>query len=1061
MMQKFFHRLAFKIGIVIILIEIITLSMLGWYYTHRFHEQIVQRVIDKVQIPGKLIAQGLLPYSAAANAELLNRLVGEDVVDSMVIWVNGFVVHALRQELVGVLLTQVSELNPEWFTPQARDPFIKFFPDERPPYVMSITPIPGVDGQTPVFFVYLKTNIQQVGQEKTNVLVLFFVGAFVTVWVTSLALLALFRQVILVRLTRTLHVLHAISNGQISARIPPPLISDEIGQLQSEINTMIAELESKINSLHQEIIEGHLMEEALRQSENLIHSLLESLPQYIYSKDLEGRFTYVNQSFCRLCNLTPSELIGKNDFDLHSPEIAEKYLRDDARVIQTGQPLELIEYHEIPGKEGFYVQVIKIPLFNSRGEISGTLGIFWDITKEKKAMESLRQSELLYRTTINALHEAIYVIDPQFRVTLCNSALLQWVQQYSGETQIIGQSIFDVFTSFPQEFHEGYRQIFQTREMLVIENKMTIKGREVFLEIWKIPVVEEDQVRQIITVIRDITEKKLTEKAISESHARYHNLIENAPLGIASFNTEGKILEANTMFIAIFGAPSVEAVHQLNMFTSSTLVEAGIAQDVQQCLDTGFPVIAENFLTSEWDKQGYVRYYLTPIKDLQGRVKEIHVLMEDYTERKSVENALKESETEYRSLFKNMLSGLAYHKVVVDDQNHPIDYIFLEVNDAYERLTGLGKDIIGKRMTEIIPGIRNYEPDLVQIYGNVALTGKETSFEFFFEPFGLWFSVAAYSSEKGYFVTIYDDITERKWTEESLHKLNEELEQRVEVRTNELQKTNKALQESLLTIERTQQQLVQSEKMAALGGLVAGIAHEINTPVGIGVTAASYLRQQTEDMKQMYEGQAMKRSDFEKYLELANDSTTMILLNLRRAADLIQSFKQVAVDQTSWDMRTFRLREYIDNVLRSLHPKLKRTRHIVQVNCSHEIELSSYPGDFSQIFTNLIINSLVHGFEEIEQGKIVIEVSIKEDLLVIEYRDNGKGIAQEHLPKIFDPFYTTKRGQGGSGLGLNIVYSLVTQRLNGRITCRSTPNIGTTFIIEVPLISPIALQQIH
>ena len=1059
MTQKFFHRLTFKIGIVIILIEIITLSTLGWYYTHRFHKQIVQRVIDKVQIPGMLMSQGLLPYSAVTNADLLKRLVGEEIIDSMVIWVNGYVVHALRQELAGVLLTQVSELSPAWFTPQVRAPFIQFFPDEHPPYLMSITPIPGVDGQTPVFFVYLKTNIQQAEQEKTNVLVLFFVGACVTVWVTSFALLALFRQIILVRLTQTLHVLHAVSTGQTSARILPPLIPDEIGQLQSGINTMVAELESKIDTLHQEIIEGRLMEEALRQSENLIHSLLESLPQYIYSKDLEGRFTYVNQNFCRLHDLTVADLIGKTDFDLHPPEFAQKYLEDDAHIIQTGQLFEIVEYHQILHEEGFYVQVIKIPLFNSRGEISGTLGIFWDITKEKKAIESLRQSELLYRTTINALHEAIYVIDPQFRVTLCNSALLQWVPQYSEATQILGQSISDVFASFPQEFHEEYRQIFQTREMLVTENTMRIEDREVFFEMHKIPVIEEDQVRQIITVIRDITEKKLTEKAISETHARYHNLIENAPLGIASFNTEGKILEANTMFIAIFGASSVEAVRQLNMFTSPPLVEARIAQDVRQCLETGLPVIAENFLTSEWEKQVYLRYYLTPIKDLQGCVKEIHVLMEDYTERKLVENALKESETEYRSLFKNMLSGLAYHKVVVDDQGQPVDYIFLEVNDAYERLTGLGKDVIGKRMTEIIPGIRNYEPDLIRIFGNVALTGEEISFEFFFEPFGLWFSVAAYSAEEGYFVTIYNDITERKWTEESLQKLNEELEQRVEVRTNELQKANKALQESLLTIERTQKQLVQSEKMAALGGLVAGVAHEINTPVGIGVTAASYLRQQTENIKQMYESQVMKRSDFEKYLELANDSTTMILLNLQRAHDLIQNFKQVAVDQTSWDRRTFKLRDYIDKVLQSLYPKLKRTQHTIQVNCSHEIELTSYPGDFSQIFTNLIINSLIHGFEQIEQGEIVIEASIKENLLVIEYRDNGKGITQEHLPKIFDPFYTTKRGQGGSGLGLNIVYSLVTQRLNGRIVCRSTPNVGTTFIIEVPLTSPIESQM--
>lgn len=231
MTQKFFHRLAFKIGSIIILIEIITLFTLGWYYTHRFREHIVQRVIEKVQIPGMLISQGLLPYSAVTNADLLKRLIGEEVVDSMVIQGSGFVVHALRQELAGVLVTQMPELNPAWFSSQAQTPFIKFFPDERPPYVMSITPIPGGDGQTPDFFVYLKANIQQAEQEKTKVLRLFLVGAFVTIWVTSLALLVLFRQVILARLTQTLQVLRAVSTGQTSARIPSPLISDEIGQL--------------------------------------------------------------------------------------------------------------------------------------------------------------------------------------------------------------------------------------------------------------------------------------------------------------------------------------------------------------------------------------------------------------------------------------------------------------------------------------------------------------------------------------------------------------------------------------------------------------------------------------------------------------------------------------------------------------------------------------------------------------------------------------------------------------------------------------------------------------
>ena len=715
--------------------------------------------------------------------------------------------------------------------------------------------------------------------------------------------------------------------------------------------------------------------------------------------------------------------------------------------------LETVEYHQLPGGEGFLCAgPLRTPLLNAKGGITGTLGVFWDITKEKNAVETLRQSELLYRTTINALHEAIYVVDQTFRITLCNSAFLQWFSELSSDTAIIGQPIVGLFSFLPQQFYDEYSQMVQTGEMCVMEYPVILNSQERILEICKIPMIEDQNVSQIITVMRDITEHKLVEKAIRETNERYRNLVENAPLGIASFDAEGKILDVNTMFVAIFGAPSVGSVCQMNFLISPALLDAGIAQDAHQCLKTGIPISEERLFTSDWKKQVYVRYYLTPITDSQGNIKEVHALIEDCTERKLVEKALKDSETEYRSLFKNMLSGIAYHKILVDEHDQPIDYIFLEVNDAYERLTGFGKQVIGKRITELIPGINQYEPDLIAIYGHVALTGEETSLEFFFEPFGLWYSVAAYSSEKGYFVTIYDDITERKWAEESLHKLNEELEQRVQARTNELQKANKALQESLFRLEQTQNQLVQSEKMAALGGLVAGIAHEINTPVGIGVTAASYLRQKTEDIRQDYEQQTMKRSDLEKYLDLTNDSTLMILFNLQRAADLIQSFKQVAVDQTTWDKRTFKLREYIDKVLLSLLPKLKRTQHTVTVNCSHDIELTSYPGDFSQILTNLIINSLTHGFEHIDRGEIGIDVSIRDDLLIIEYHDNGKGIAPEHLPKIFEPFYTTKRGQGGSGLGLNIVYNLVTQRLNGRITCHSVEGSGTTFILEIPLI---------
>jgi signal transduction histidine kinase len=273
----------------------------------------------------------------------------------------------------------------------------------------------------------------------------------------------------------------------------------------------------------------------------------------------------------------------------------------------------------------------------------------------------------------------------------------------------------------------------------------------------------------------------------------------------------------------------------------------------------------------------------------------------------------------------------------------------------------------------------------------------------------------------------------------------------VDARTAELQNINKALQESLETIQRAQEQLVQSEKMAALGSLVAGIAHEINTPIGVGVTAASHLEDQTREIMQQYHAQTMTRTALESYLQTATEIVKMLLANLRWAANLIQSFKQVAVDRTSEEKRRFRLKDYIDAVLVSLGPKLKRTPYTVTVQCPEDLEIESYPGAFSQIFTNFVMNSLDHAFSPDMPGEISVHIWKESGMLSIRYSDNGKGMSSQQCSRVFEPFYTTKRDQGGSGLGLNIVHNLVTQTLNGTIQCESQVGKGTAFLLRLPV----------
>jgi signal transduction histidine kinase len=266
----------------------------------------------------------------------------------------------------------------------------------------------------------------------------------------------------------------------------------------------------------------------------------------------------------------------------------------------------------------------------------------------------------------------------------------------------------------------------------------------------------------------------------------------------------------------------------------------------------------------------------------------------------------------------------------------------------------------------------------------------------------------------------------------------------------DLEKANIELKILLETFERTQDQLVQSEKMAALGELVAGVAHEINTPVGVGVTAASFLDAKTSEFKKIYSSGELKRSELENYLQTVEEVSNSILINMERAAELISSFKQVAVDQSSETRRIFNLKEYISEILLSLRPRYKKTGHKIEVNCDENIELNSFPGAFSQILNNLIMNSLIHGFEGIENGIIQINISRQDETIVFVYRDNGRGMDKKQKEKAFDPFYTTMRGKGGTGLGMSIVFNLVTQTLKGSIECESSPGNGVCFTMKFP-----------
>ncbi len=267
-----------------------------------------------------------------------------------------------------------------------------------------------------------------------------------------------------------------------------------------------------------------------------------------------------------------------------------------------------------------------------------------------------------------------------------------------------------------------------------------------------------------------------------------------------------------------------------------------------------------------------------------------------------------------------------------------------------------------------------------------------------------------------------------------------------------LAKRTHELSDALDNLKTTQQvQLVEAEKMASLGGLVAGVTHEINTPIGIGVTAASTLADRTIEAATAYDNRQLKGSALKAYFNIAQSSSNLLLNNLNRAADLIQSFKQVAVDQSNLEKRSFAVKKYLQDILISLKPHLKKTPHQITVNGDEQIEINSYPGAFSQIMTNLVMNSLRHAYSTFEAGNLRFEFKLDSEHLIVEYSDDGCGIPPENRDKIFEPFFTTARAKGGTGLGLHIVFNLVTQKLQGTIDVQSEVGVGTTFILNLPL----------
>ncbi len=282
----------------------------------------------------------------------------------------------------------------------------------------------------------------------------------------------------------------------------------------------------------------------------------------------------------------------------------------------------------------------------------------------------------------------------------------------------------------------------------------------------------------------------------------------------------------------------------------------------------------------------------------------------------------------------------------------------------------------------------------------------------------------------------------------SFNVMIQKIDEHINTLDSTVDKKTKELQEKIQFIEETQNILVENEKMAVLGSLVAGVAHEINTPIGNSYTSSTYMLDELKHLQSKFEEGRITKTNLADFFQEGNSLLASVNINLERASSLIQSFKKIAVDSSTDHISNINLKQYTQDVITSIKSILKNTQIKVELIVENDVSVKINPGDYSQVITNLIQNAVVHAFKEPKEGTITITIAQKESVEV-SVCDDGIGVPKENIDKIFNPFYTTNRHHGGSGLGLNIVYNIVLKSFGGTIKCFSEENKGTCFIIKI------------
>jgi PAS domain S-box-containing protein len=549
-------------------------------------------------------------------------------------------------------------------------------------------------------------------------------------------------------------------------------------------------------------------------------------------------------------------------------------------------------------------------------------------------------------------------------------------------------------------------------------------------EVFRRTLVDADAARE--AAVHALAEQRLAEES-------YRKLFEGSVDGIYVTTPAGALLNANPALARMMGYDSPNHLMRGIGDISTTLyVDQAARVEFQRLMQRDGMVREYEYQVHQ--RSGAILWLsdsATAVRDEAGDIIRYEGTVRDITDQKRAEDAIAEG----RRLLQQVIDTVP---AVINVKDRALRYVLM--NRYMAGIFGIDPaDAIGRTTT-----------DLMSRYG--AQKTDENDKRVLASGSGIGFYEEAYLDSAGnlrhwlvnklplldangeieYIVTVALDIGERKRGEQ------------------EMRKAKDAAEAALRNLRETQNSLIEAEKLAALGRLVAGVAHEVNNPVGISLTVASSLERKTELFATEVARGNLRRSALNEFLETSRDASSQLVANLNRAAELITSFKQVAADRNYSDQRTFDLGDLTEQVVLSLRPGLRKHNLTLTVECQPNLMMNSYPGPYGQVLTNLFLNAVAHAFPNGGPGAIDIQVRESgRDNVEIIFSDNGCGMSLDVRRRAFDPFFTTRRDQGGTGLGLHIVYNIVTNRLGGRLDLDSAPGGGTRIQIILPRVAPL------